>query len=112
MRVRVEERSRAGSVVERTFDAELEFGPGQVRMLRATADTLGELTAEQLRPVELALTEFLVANLAQVMSRRLAMINEKLVDSLIADARADIRCVTSCPTSWPRSLLSRIRESG
>jgi hypothetical protein len=28
----------AGSVVERTFDAELEFGPGQVRMLRATAD--------------------------------------------------------------------------
>lgn len=28
----------AGSVVERTFDTELEFGPGQVRMLRATAD--------------------------------------------------------------------------
>jgi len=33
-------------------------------LLRATADTLDELTAEQLRPVELALTEFLVANLA------------------------------------------------
>src|SRR6185295_4202978 len=28
----------AGSVVERAFDAELEFGPGQVRMLRTTAD--------------------------------------------------------------------------
>jgi AraC-like DNA-binding protein len=33
-------------------------------LLRATADTLADLTAEQLRPVELALTEFLVANLA------------------------------------------------
>jgi AraC-like DNA-binding protein len=33
-------------------------------LLRATADTLDELTAEQLRPIELALTEFLVANLA------------------------------------------------
>jgi AraC-like DNA-binding protein len=33
-------------------------------LLRATADTLDRLTAEQLRPVELALTEFLVANLA------------------------------------------------
>jgi len=28
----------AGSVVELAFDAELEFGPGQVRMLRTTAD--------------------------------------------------------------------------
>ena len=33
-------------------------------LLRATSDTLGELRSEQLRPVELALTEFLVANLA------------------------------------------------
>lgn len=33
-------------------------------LLRATADTLDDLTADQLRPVELALTEFLVANLA------------------------------------------------
>ena len=28
----------AGSVVDRTFDTELEFGAGQVKMLRATAD--------------------------------------------------------------------------
>jgi AraC-like DNA-binding protein len=33
-------------------------------LLSATADTLDDLTSEQLRPVELALTEFLVANLA------------------------------------------------
>jgi AraC-like DNA-binding protein len=33
-------------------------------LLRATADTLDEMTSEQLRPIELALTEFLVANLA------------------------------------------------
>jgi len=33
-------------------------------MLQATADTLLDLTSDQLRPVELALTEFLVANLA------------------------------------------------
>ena len=33
-------------------------------LLRATADTLDELTSDQLRPVELALTEFLVASLA------------------------------------------------
>ncbi len=33
-------------------------------LLRATADALGDLRSEQLRPVELALTEFLVANLA------------------------------------------------
>jgi AraC-like DNA-binding protein len=33
-------------------------------LLRATAQALGDLTSDQLRPVELALTEFLVANLA------------------------------------------------
>jgi AraC-like DNA-binding protein len=33
-------------------------------LLKATADTLDELTSDQLRPVELALTEFLVASLA------------------------------------------------
>jgi AraC-like DNA-binding protein len=33
-------------------------------LLRATAEALPDLTSEQLRPVELALTEFLVANLA------------------------------------------------
>jgi AraC-like DNA-binding protein len=33
-------------------------------LLRATADTLDELTSDQLRPVELALTEFLVASLS------------------------------------------------
>jgi hypothetical protein len=30
--------AHAGVVVDRTFDTELELGPGQVRMLRATAD--------------------------------------------------------------------------
>jgi hypothetical protein len=30
--------TRAGVVVDRTFDTELELGPGQVRMLRFTAD--------------------------------------------------------------------------
>ncbi|MDP2215551.1 helix-turn-helix domain-containing protein [Phenylobacterium sp.] len=34
-------------------------------LLRATAESLDELTSDQLRPVELALTEFLVACLAQ-----------------------------------------------
>ena len=33
-------------------------------LLRATADTLGDMRSEQLRPIELAFTEFLVANLA------------------------------------------------
>ncbi|HEY1425122.1 MAG TPA: helix-turn-helix domain-containing protein, partial [Caulobacteraceae bacterium] len=33
-------------------------------LLKATAEALPHLTSEQLRPVELALTEFLVANLA------------------------------------------------
>jgi AraC-like DNA-binding protein len=33
-------------------------------LLRATADLMDELTSEQLRPVELSLTEFLVASLA------------------------------------------------
>jgi AraC-like DNA-binding protein len=33
-------------------------------MLRATSDTIGDLRSEQLRPVELALTEFLVASLS------------------------------------------------
>lgn len=37
-------------------------------LLRATSDTIGDLRSEQLRPVELALTEFLVANLAQAGS--------------------------------------------
>ncbi|MFI4933722.1 MAG: helix-turn-helix domain-containing protein [Caulobacterales bacterium] len=55
--------------------APLSLGVGRLRgdsglghvfsgLLRATADTLDDLTSEQLRPVELALTEFLVANLA------------------------------------------------
>jgi hypothetical protein len=30
--------ARAGVVVDRTFDTELELGPGQVRMLRFTAN--------------------------------------------------------------------------
>ena len=30
--------ARADLIVDRTFDAELEFGPGQVRMLRTMAD--------------------------------------------------------------------------
>jgi AraC-like DNA-binding protein len=34
-------------------------------LLRATAESLPDLTSEQLRPVELAITEFLVANLAE-----------------------------------------------
>jgi AraC-like DNA-binding protein len=37
-------------------------------LLRATADALADLTSEQLRPVELAATEFLVANLADQRS--------------------------------------------
>jgi len=34
-------------------------------LLRALADTVGELTGDQLRPVELAVTEFLVASLSR-----------------------------------------------
>jgi AraC-like DNA-binding protein len=43
-----------------------ESGIGHVfsGLLRATAEALPDLTSEELRPVELALTEFLVANLA------------------------------------------------
>jgi AraC-like DNA-binding protein len=43
-----------------------EKGLGHVfsGLLRATAETLPDLSADELRPVELALTEFLVANLA------------------------------------------------
>jgi AraC-like DNA-binding protein len=47
----------------------LEIGAGAARifsgLLRATADALPELTVDQLRPVELALTEFLAASLAE-----------------------------------------------
>lgn len=35
-------------------------------LLRSTANALGELTVDELRPVELALTEFLAASLAEV----------------------------------------------
>ena len=92
-------------------------------LLRATADTLGDLTAEQLRPVELALTEFLVANLAAEGSpasrggagaARAAHLHRvcQTIETMLADPDLTLEQVASADGISARSLQKLFAAAG
>ena len=84
-------------------------------LLRATAEALPSLTSDQLRPVELALTEFLVANLAAEDSpaslgggaaARAAHLHRvcQTIESLLAEPDLTLGRVAAADGISPRSL--------
>jgi AraC-like DNA-binding protein len=94
-----------------------ERGLGHVfsGLLRATAETLQDLTSEQLRPMELAVTEFLVANLAAEDSpaaiggagaARAAHLHRvcQTIETLLADPELGLERVAAEDGISPRSL--------
>jgi len=92
-------------------------------LLRATADTLGEMTSEQLRPIELALTEFLVANLAAQGSpasrggagaARAAHLHRicQTIETMLADPELTLDKVADADGISPRSLQKLFAGAG
>ncbi len=92
-------------------------------LLRATADALGELTSEQLRPVELALTEFLVANLAAEDSpaalggadaARAAHLHRvcQTIETLLAEPDLTLGQVAAADGVSPRTLQKLFESAG
>ena len=102
-----------------------EAGVGHVfsGLLTATADALDELTSEQLRPVELALTEFLVANLAAEGSpasrggaeaARAAHLHRvcQTIETLLSDPELTLEQVAAADGIAPRSLQKLFAAAG
>ena len=102
-----------------------ESGVGHVfsGLLRATADALDELTSEQLRPVELAFTEFLVANLAAEGSpasrggaegARAAHLHRvcQTIETLLAEPDLSLDRVAQADGVSPRSLQKLFASAG
>ncbi len=92
-------------------------------LLRATADTLEALTSEQLRPVELALTEFLVASLAAEGSpaalggagaARAAHLHRicQTIETLLADPNLTLGRVADTDGVSPRYLQKLFASAG
>ncbi len=84
-------------------------------LLQATAQSLSELTSDQLRPVELALTEFLVANLAAEDSpaalggaeaARAAHLHRvcQTIETLLADPDLSLEQIAALDGVSPRTL--------
>jgi AraC-like DNA-binding protein len=92
-------------------------------LLRATADTLDDLTSEQLRPVELALTEFLVANLAAAGSpaaqggagaARAAHLHRvcQTIETMLSDPELTVEKVATADGISVRSLQKLFASAG
>jgi AraC-like DNA-binding protein len=92
-------------------------------LLRATADALEGLTSEQLRPVELALTEFLVANLAAegspasrggAAAARAAHLHRvcQTIETLLSDPDLTLERVAEADGISARSLQKLFAASG
>jgi AraC-like DNA-binding protein len=92
-------------------------------LLRGTAESLDDLTSEQLRPVELALTEFLVANLAAEDSpaaiggaeaARAAHLHRvcQTIETLLADPALTLGKVAAADGISPRSLQKLFATAG
>ncbi|HXQ12050.1 MAG TPA: helix-turn-helix domain-containing protein [Caulobacteraceae bacterium] len=92
-------------------------------LLRATADTLDDLTSEQLRPVELALTEFLVANLAAAGSpaahggagaARAAHLHRvcQTIETMLSDPELTVEKVAAADGISARSLQKLFASAG
>jgi AraC-like DNA-binding protein len=92
-------------------------------MLRATADTLDDLTSEQLRPMELALTEFLVASLAAegtpealggAAAARAAHLHRvcQTIETMLADPDLSLERVAEADGVSSRSLQKLFASAG
>jgi AraC-like DNA-binding protein len=92
-------------------------------LLRGTAEALPELTSEQLRPVELALTEFLVANLAAEDSpgsvggaeaARAAHFHRvcQTIETLLSEPELSLERVAAADGVSPRSLQKLFAGAG
>ena len=92
-------------------------------LLRATAETLTDLTSEQLRPVELAVTEFLLANLAAEDSpasiggaeaARAAHLHRvcQTIETLLSDPDLSLEQVAAADGISPRSLQKLFASAG
>jgi AraC-like DNA-binding protein len=92
-------------------------------LLRATAETLTELTSEQLRPVELAVTEFLLANLAAQASpasvggaeaARAAHLHRvcQTIETLLADPGLSLEQAAAADGVSPRALQKLFASAG
>jgi len=92
-------------------------------LLRATADALDELTSDQLRPVELALTEFLVANLAAEGSpaarggaeaARAAHLHRvcQTIETMLSDPDLTLERIAEADGIAPRSLQKLFAAAG
>jgi AraC-like DNA-binding protein len=103
----------------------VETGLGHVfsGLLRATAETLADLTSDQLRPVELALTEFLVANLAAERSpaalggagaARAAHLHRvcQTIETLLAQPDLGLEQVSAADGVSTRSLQKLFAQAG
>ena len=102
-----------------------DYGLGQVfsGFLTATANALTTLTSDQLRPVELALTEFLVANLAAEDSpaalggadaARAAHFHRvcQTIETLLAEPALSLGRVAAADGVSPRSLQKLFAAAG
>ena len=92
-------------------------------LLRATADSLDEMTADQLRPIELALTEFLVAGLAAegapasrggASAARAAHLHRvcQTIETMLADPELTLEKVADADGISPRSLQKLFAGAG
>ena len=92
-------------------------------LLRSTAEALRDLTSEQLRPVELALTEFLVANLAAEDSpasiggaeaARAAHFHRvcQTIETLLPEPDLNLEVVAAADGISPRSLQKLFAAAG
>jgi AraC-like DNA-binding protein len=92
-------------------------------MLRAAAETLDDLTTDQLRPIELALTEFLVANLAAEGSpealggagaARAAHLHRvcQTIETLLTEPELTLERVAALDGVSPRSLQKLFAGAG
>jgi len=92
-------------------------------LLKATAEALPHLTSEQLRPVELALTEFLVANLAAEESpasiggaeaARAAHFHRvcQTIETLLPEPELSLERVSAADGVSPRSLQKLFAAAG
>ena len=102
-----------------------ERGLGHVfsGLLRATAEALPHLTSEQMRPMELAITEFLVANLADAEApaaiggaeaARAAHLHRvcQTIETLLPDPDLTLERVAAADGISPRSLQKLLATAG
>ncbi len=105
------------------FDSARGLGHVLSRLLIATAEALPDLTADQLRPVDLSLTEFLIANLAAEGSpaakggAEAARANHfhrvcQTIETLLSNPDLDLEAAAAADGVSPRTLQKLFASAG